>query len=244
MVDQDSRRTHIISRLQTPVVQEALADLVDDYWDRFQVVFRIATAEKNGVRPANVANEMFSCLHHIARGLTCGTTADDSVAEIRKAYESHIKRATLDSYKIAINSILEEDEVLAGLLDYILLADEVVADFKDKVENIKNIHRLKQDCKTAYVKAKEFEAAARWSEAIRTYHDTLDIAKDLRKSLQTLQEDPITIAFLAREGRRRQERTEDRKHDFRKGMIIAILASAITAVSTLLIRIYLPQYLP
>ncbi|MBF0175049.1 MAG: hypothetical protein HQL83_16655, partial [Magnetococcales bacterium] len=157
---------------------------------------------------------------------------DTQVTEISKATETHIKRATLDSYKIAINSILEEDTILTNLLGYILLADDVVTDFKDKVANIREIHQLKQECKKSYIKAKEFEAAAQWSEAIDTYHATLEIAKQIRESLKTLHEDPITTAFLAREGRRRQERQEDRKYDYRKNIIIALISSIITAMLT------------
>ncbi|HIJ85637.1 MAG: hypothetical protein HW380_190 [Magnetococcales bacterium] len=230
MVGPRPHRDHTLALLKNESVQNALADLVDKYWEGFQPVFRIATAEKNGVRPENVANEMFSCLHHVARGLSDVDTIIDSVAEIRKATESHVKRATLDSYKIAINSILEEDKILTSLLDYILLADDLAGSFKDRVENIKQIHKLKKKCKSAYVDAKKFEAAAKWSDAIEMYDTALKDALKIRTSLEILHEDPVTVAFLAREGRRIEERRRDKKFDLKKGVFIALVSSLLTGM--------------
>ncbi|HAT51370.1 MAG: hypothetical protein HQL07_06495 [Nitrospirae bacterium] len=244
MVDQDPYRSRAQSLLKSEKVQGALADLVAKYWCEFHPVFRTATGEENGRRPENVSNEMFSCLHHIVRGLVNVENETDSAREIRKAVDSHIKRGTLDSYKIAINSILEEDKVLVELLDYILLADDNLdGNFKDRITHIKRIQQLKRECKVAYIDAKKMEAEAQWSRAIARYEAAMGLALNIRDSLATIHDDPVTVSFLVREGKRRgereedaakrlEERKQDKKHDLVKAVVVAVISATLSAFIT------------
>lgn len=235
MVDRETYRARALETLRENKVQEALAELVAEYWSELHDVFVTATVHNKGIRPENITNELQACLHHIARGL--GVDGADPLVEIERAKNSHIKRGTLDSYKIAINSILEEDDVLLSLLDYILLADDLAGDFKDRVLDIKGIREMQSVVKEHYREAKHLEAGGNRVQAVGSYNAALDVAMSLKNSLKKLYDDPVYTSFLVREGRRRQdrlkdgeERVEERKKDRRHARKWAIVASIVTGL--------------
>lgn len=236
MVKRETYKDSALSALQDTAVQEEISELVAEYWFEFHDIFITATVCNNGIRPENITNEMFSCLHHILRGLGLGPDYTP-VDEIKKAKISHIKRGTLDSYKVSINSVLEEDDVLLGILDFILLADDLAGDFKEKVFEIKNIRELQANTKEYYKQAKILEAKGKFSESIEAYNAALNTGLLIKLSLKRLYNDPIYTSFIAREGRRRDDKIKEkaeRKNEREEDRIFAkkwaIIASIITSI--------------
>jgi hypothetical protein len=109
--------TTIEKRLQDPVIQSKIRDIFLRYYDDLQEILTVATVESGGIRPDGLANEVYACFHHMARAL-CEANADTD-SELKSAQKSHLKRATLDAYKIAINSYLSEEQKMRDVLDYL-----------------------------------------------------------------------------------------------------------------------------
>ena len=236
MVKRETYKAYALSALQDAAVQEELSELVAEYWFEFHEVFITATVCNSGVRPENITNEMYSCLHHVVRGLGLGPKYFP-VDEIKKAKISHIKRGTLDSYKISINSVLKEDDVLLGILDFILLADDLAGDFKEKIFEIKKVRELQANTKEYYKQAKILEAKGKFAEAIEAYNTALNAGLLMKLSLKKLYDGPIYTSFIAREGKHREdkrkekdERKKERGEDQRYAKKWSIFAAIITGI--------------
>lgn len=248
--DKSALKNRVLEELQNTELQCALAELVAEYWCEFYEVFTVATVEESGKRPENIANEMFSCLHHVVRGLAAPEA--EAEQEIRKAKTSHIKRATLDSYKIAINSFLESDSVLSEVLDYVLVSDHIRGpEFEDVVREARLLGKIRSDAKTAYVTAKTLEGRGDFDGCIQSYNQALNLAADLRDRLHTLEADPMVVAAVAKEGLRRSEREKDREEakrqkwlDRRVTVLVALTGSVLASLVTSLVTPYAKSLFP
>lgn len=90
MVSRETYSANALSALRDEKVQIELSELVAEYWFEFHDVYITATVSNGGVRPENITNEMFSCLHHVIRGLGLGPGfVPVPVDEIKKAKNSH-----------------------------------------------------------------------------------------------------------------------------------------------------------
>ncbi len=93
-------------RLSQPEVQQKVLEAVLYYYLDFRETTTFAEVLNDGTRPEGLANEVYACFHHLARGLS--EKDADAVEEIEKARSSHLKRLALDSNKIILNRILTE----------------------------------------------------------------------------------------------------------------------------------------
>ncbi len=215
-----------INRIQEPDTQQALVEAFVFYYGDLQEVLRIATVHNRGIRPAGLSNEIFSCFHHIARGLC--QKEKGAVEEITSACRSHLKRALLDSYKIAINAILEEDKKLKEILDYLILTDDFEKFVPDGLKKINEIQRQSQKVKQSYRQAKFHESKGDFDQAQESFNHCLESAYALREQLQIFTSTDTYLLACAREQRERK----DRKRDRRSAIWAAIISAVLTAILT------------
>lgn len=223
---QDEAQQRAAALLKDDNVQQLLAEAFSYYSSELYDVLTLATIENAGVRPEGLANEVFSAFHHIARGLCVdGTDVND---ELRSSRRSHLKRATLDSYKIAINAILREDNEAKELLDYMVLVEDFtrfVPDGLQKVNEIKDSSRL---AKQRYKEAKRLESCGHFNESIREYNKTLETCYELRKKIEVFTRDKSYILAAAREAKKDKQRTSDRRFTIAMVVLTAILSASAT----------------
>lgn len=218
-------------RIQETSTQKALADAFVFYYNDLQDVLQIATAHNRGIRPTGLSNEIFSCFHHIARGLCQKEKNADE--EITSAHRTHLKRVLLDSYKIAINAILDEDRKLKEILDYLVLTEDFEKYVPDGLKKINNIQRQSQKVKQSYREAKSHEAKGDFDRAQDNFNRCLELAGELREQLQIFTSTDTYLLACAREQRERKDRKRDRSIAIWAAIISAVLSSVLTAILAL-----------
>lgn len=217
-------------RLKDIAVQEGLAKIFVHYYDDLQDILSIATVENSGIRPERLANEIYSCFHHIARGL-----CDESVhaeEEFRTARRSHLKRATLDSYKIAINAFLVEDEKMREILDYLVLVEDFSAFIPDGLAKINEIKASARFVKEHYQIAKASEAGGQFDGAINAFNEALGKCYELREQIEQFTTDKTYLLAVAREAKIQREKGRDRKLTVGVAILSAVLAAVLTALAS------------
>ena len=225
--DESDTRDRILRRLDEAQVQNALADVFTSYLDDLHDVLNLATVENNGVRPEGLANEVFSCFHHLARGLS-QEEDDTSLEQFHTARGSHLKRAILDSYKIALNSILTEDAKLREVLDYIVLAEDFAQYIPDGLQKINEIKDKARLVKREYRSAKKAEARGNFDEAMGTFNTALEYAGELQKQIAVFTQDKTYLLACSRETQRKQEKHKDRRIVVIAAVVSAVLTAALT----------------
>ncbi|MCD4823624.1 MAG: hypothetical protein K8S55_03385 [Phycisphaerae bacterium] len=225
----------IQQRLSNPDTRENIAEIFSRYYEDLLPILVIATTEADGVRPEGLSNEVYACFHHIARAL-CEEDVD-AKDELASANKSHIKRAILDSYKIAINSYLAEASQAKDLLDYMVLVKEFGDYVEDGVQKAAKVKKLSTQVKQSYQKAKNHEMKGAFGKSIEECETTLDLCEKLREALEVFTSDRTYIFACEREAQRKQEKTRDRKIAIWIPIVCAILASALTATLTAIITI-------
>ncbi|MBF0425598.1 MAG: hypothetical protein HQL66_07240 [Magnetococcales bacterium] len=232
----------VIIRLQDPGVQGALAEFLVCYWAEFYDVYVSVMTQNDGVRPEQVTNEMFSALHHLARGLAIPDSAP--IDEIVKARVSHIKRATLDSFKIAVNSALEEEEAMETQLDYVIGSDELSRspEYERLWGRLRRVKGAKREARVAYEAAKREEARGHFPQAIVRYQEALERGLEMNDIVREFRDNSHVTAALIREGKRLKERDEDKK-ERSKGNWNLVWATIVGAV-LMAVATFLSGYLP
>lgn len=118
MVNFEGLRDNARKMLQQEGTQKMLADLFASYLSSVQPIVIAATVQRAGIRPEGLENEIYSCFHHVARGLCYKKNEEEAGSEVRKGEETHLKRLRLDAYKIAIRPYLEEYQfIVQGLCE-------------------------------------------------------------------------------------------------------------------------------
>ena len=143
-LDTSELKKTIKTRLQEDKVQDELSELFVYYLQQTSRLCTLATVESNGVRPRGLENEIYSCFHHVARGLACVSFGEEVIAQIRAGYLTHLKRAHLDACKITINSYLSQYTKTIATLNNLV----VIEDFKSFT--LSGVEKIKQilDCST------------------------------------------------------------------------------------------------
>ena len=156
----ETLRANAIEMLREDGVQEKLASLVASYMAVVQPIIIEATVQEAGIRPASLENEIYSCFHHIARGLCVATKKEESEREIDKGESTHLKRVLLDSYKIALTPCLKEYRFIIEDLYHLSLDKDFNPDIygAEPIKQIRDILKIKSDVKEAYQRAKHNEA--------------------------------------------------------------------------------------
>lgn len=232
----EAGKRRALEKLKKPEVQEQLAEIVSTYFFDLHDILTIATVQSAGIRPEGLSNEIYSCFHHIARGL-CISDANVK-AELSSAEKSHIKRAILDSYKIAINSILREDEALREILDYLVLAEDFARYIPDGMAKVNEIKEISRKVKFSYAAAKRFEARAEFDKAIETYNETLKRGMDLLDLLEIFTKDKVYLLACSREVAKDKESKKNRSII----IIAALLGAVFSAIFTTIANSYLTPH--
>ena len=183
--------------------------------------------------------ELVSCFHHIARGLCLPDV--DLKAELTAARKSHIKRAILDSYKIAINFILKEDEKLREILDYLVLAEDFSKYIPDGMDKVNKIKESVRKVKLLYTKAKKFEATSEFDNAIESYNASLSEGMDLLDLLEAFTKDKVYLLAFSREVSNKKEKKKDRWIVILASIFGACVGAFITSYATIYVAENLNQ---
>ena len=233
MPDCEALRANALRMLREESVQDRLASLMASYLAVVQPIITEATVEKAGIRPAGLENEIYSCFHHIARGLCESTEKEEAVREVDKGENSHLKRVLLDSYKIAISPSLQEYRFIVEDLYHLSLDKDFNPDIygAEPIKKIRNILHIKTEVKEAYKRAKYNEALGNSEESIAAYEEALNACGKLRIAINALMEKDVYIVAKAHAARRQAEKDEDRKENRLNNRITWIIAGLALAVA-------------
>jgi len=227
-------RENCVARLAEGRVQEKLAEAFAFYFDDLQDILTLASSLHDGERPENLSNEVFSCFHHLARGL-CVSDADTS-HEFDKAVGSHLKRATLDSYKMVLNYFLHADTKLRETLDYLVLVEDFEKYVPDGIAKINEINRLGEEVRNELRLGKKDESYGYFDQALGHFNTAVDRAIDLSKEIRCFTGNETYQLACAREARERRERKKDRWTAIIAAVVSAVLAAALTIPCTLAVQ--------
>ncbi|MBO5201240.1 MAG: hypothetical protein J6C30_00745 [Lentisphaeria bacterium] len=237
-VTYEDKMTQLLTK---PSIQKELAVLFSRYYGKVHYISDIASVENGGVRPEGLANEMYACMHHIARGLATGNEAD-AVLEIKKAEQTHLKRLCLDAYKIAINSFLNEYNDHVTALKYLVLEDSFKNVAPDAIEIVGQINETAIKIKTNYLEAKKAEVIGKHKEAEDSFHSALLACYDLRAKIQKVTSDHAYTIALALEAKKSKEEKE-REHQKRIFAVrLALLSAACGCVGAIVTELVLRKF--
>ena len=222
-------RAQCLSRLAEDRVQKKLADVFAFYFDDLEEILFLASSQNDGERPENLSNEVFSCFHHLARGLCASRSIKATLEECDKAIDSHLKRATIDSYKIAIRSFLQADRKLKEVLDYLVLVEDFEKYVPDGIAKINAINNAADEARTQLRLAKRNEAYGKFDDALECFNESLDKAIDLKEGIKDFTHNQTYQLACAREARERKDRKKDRSN----AILAAVMSAVLTAILTL-----------
>lgn len=226
----DSRedgKNRVLEHLKNTEIQEQLAEILITYSIDLHDILTVATVHNSGIRPEGISNEVFSCFHHIARGLCLPDV--NVTAELTAARKSHIKRAILDSYKVAINFILKEDEKLKEILDYLVLAEDFAKYIPDGMDKINTIKLHSRKVKDFYIEAKRSEAKSDFDDAIEKYNLSLEKGMELLDLLEVFTKDKVYLLACSREVSNKKDKKWDRLVIIFSSIIGACIGAFLTA---------------
>jgi hypothetical protein len=226
----------ISQRLKDPHIQKALAEVLSAYWNDLQDILTIATVQCNGVRPEGLTNEVYACFHHIARAL-CGEEVHCE-QELASAKQSHIKRATLDSYKIAINSYLHEEARAEELLDYMVLVEDFSRYIPDGHQKVMAAKGHARYIREQYKNAKAAEIRGNFDEAMKYFNLALERCATLREAIEVFTKDNSYLLACAREAKKDKEARKGRRTAILTGVLSAVVASILTVLLPRLVSIW------
>ena len=227
MVMEQSSAEHIRQLLTEPQIQEELAALFAYYYDEVHVISDVAASECQGIRPKGLENEVYACLHHIARGLAL-MDCHHALEEISKGKKSHLKRLHLDAYKIAINSFLKEYDELVSSLRFFVLEDTFKRIDPNGSEKALAISDKAGFIKQNYLEARKLESAGKHEEAADLFLEALTACYDLRQMIHELTQGnlyQIAVSYV-------EKLKRDKKIQARLSLISQFVTPVIVAIVT------------
>jgi len=214
--------------LQDPLYQEALLSIFTDYHIELEDILELATIENNGIRPDNLTNEIYSLFHHISRSLNDISNVKDAIDEVKNAKKTHLKRAILDSYKISINGVLQDESKVSDTLQDLILDEDFRSCVDDSVNKLHSIKELKKDIKKMYLAAKKSERKGLMDDAIKSYNKALEKANELEPFLDEFQTDKTYIVAIKRLKKKEKEKKDQKKFTIATIIISCVLTGVIT----------------
>lgn len=229
------------SLLANGEVQQRLVDVFAFYFDDLQEIVHFASAERDGKRPDNLSNEIYSCFHHMARGLCASSVASQATGELDKAIKSHLRRANYDAYKLAINSFLGKHTKLKEILDYLVLIEDFEKYVPEGLDKINRIDAISEEAREEFRLAKRDESLGNFSEAVSHYSNALDKGTDLSEEIRAFTNNKTYLLACAREARERKEKRKDRSSAMWAAIISAVVSAILTAACTVAVQNYFPD---
>ena len=217
----------IAQRISEPQCAEALADLLHYYYYETHEVFTMVEVEYAGVRLDQLLNEIYSCFHHVSRGL-CepNKSIQEQVSEIKKSKDTHLRRLILDSYKAIVAKHISEYDHIVETLKYYVVIEYQNTLSPETVLAAKNVLVLANQIKRLFHNAKSKEKCGNFEETIAIFNQTIEKCSDLRKEIEKLQENGIYMMALSKHNFDRQEKQKDKKND-RKWQLFCIVIAAV-----------------
>lgn len=213
-----------------------MAEVFSFYFDELQEILQLASAQHDGRRPESLSNEVYSCFHHLARGLCARSTVRETLSECDKAVNSHLKRAALDSYKLAIHAFLRADTKLKEVLDYLVLVEDYEKYVPDGIVRINEINTLGAYVREQLRLAKRHEAQGDYDSSIDCFNAAVEKATELSDRIRAFTDNQTFLLACAREARERKERKKDRQGALLAAVISAVVSAILTAICTLAIQ--------
>jgi len=225
-------KNRCVALLDRKPIRKKLTELFEIYYNGVVAILNIATVESKGIRPTGITNEIFSCFHHIARGLSSISQSNNDseieqtiITEVESA-KRHLRRAQLDCYKIAINSYLSEQNELKDTLAFLRLAEDLENVIKNGFEIIDTINNLESQIKNTCLEAKNQECAGNFDTAINHFEETLSLCYDQRVEIKKFTENKAYLAQLKKQARERNDKEKSNR--------TLIIAAIIGVVGVLL----------
>lgn len=222
-----------LQMLQQESVQRKLASLLSAYWDDVQPIVVEATVQNAGIRQEGLENEIYSCFHHVARGVCVCNGAEEVEREMGKAEDSHLKRVLLDSYKIAIRPCLSQYQFVIEDLYHLSLDRDFNPEIygADSVRQVRDVLKLTSQIKDAYKAAKMHEACGETEKAIEFYERALVDCGNLRGALEELMKGDVYVVAKAHAASKRAEKESDKRELKIDRRITHIIAGGALLVS-------------
>jgi len=182
------------SRIQDPEVQKAIENTISYYYNDCKEIVIAAEVAGSGERPAGLPNEVYSCFHHLARGI-CEPKCENPVMECGDKAINHLKRAAYDAHKIVINASLRQTEDFLDYLSYVLSDPKYRDLIGDDYDAIRNMRMCRDAVKSAYITAKMKESAGS-DDTLKAFEEATEKAQELLEFYNNLS-NKDTIAFIA-----------------------------------------------
>lgn len=218
--------------------QKALLSVFEDYHNDLEEILELATIENNGLRPRNIENEIYALFHHISRSICHIKNADDAIKEVKGAKNSHLKRAILDSYKIAINSVLKESDKKTDLLEDIATDPDYRECIDESVINLRLLKKRKSEIKKTYLEAKKKEREGNMAEAQKLYNGAIEKILTLSKKIDEIEKNNTFL--LALKHIKRIEKSKKKQNRFSFWMVV--LSCVLTALCTTLLAFFVNEW--
>lgn len=225
--------------LEIPRVRKKLAELLAFYYSDTTDVTNWAASENEGVRQEALENEIYSCFHHIARGL-CSGEAPRAEAELEKGKGSHLKRLLYDAYKIVISNHLESFNATVRVLDYVILSSDYRNFDSAGFQECLAAHELAKDIKKLFLEAKNLESAGN-PAAEERFRDAAVKCSELEEKILVFQDNAsykVCVAKFVKDEREKKElrdsqETERRKNEKwrKRNFFVAVSAVVVSVVA-------------
>jgi len=199
-VDRDKLRQQIVQRLQDEQNIHSLADLIIEYYVDTREIATLAETLAEGMRFDGLANEVYACFQHVARGLAEASV--DTREEFSKARNSHLKRLRLDGHKIVINRALSEAKPILDAVDYLSSNSEIIRLLPQGEDTIKRVRELRKDVRKKYLEAKRAEGKGS-GETVNYYCDAVTCAIELLGEVEHFAGTQEVLFALKREQEKR-----------------------------------------
>jgi hypothetical protein len=223
----------VVERLSNPALQRSLAEALVFYYKDIRESITFAEVLSEGHRPEGLANEVYACFHHIARGLV--EKEADSQKEIQSAKNSHLKRMGLDSHKILINRCLSEAKPVLESLDLIVGNPDISALIEGGRDTINQIRDLRTQVRQLYLQAKRAEGRGD-ENSIECYEAAANVAVKLLDEVQKVIATNEVLFAIKRDEELRLDRKNSLKiarESARWGKGAVIVAAVATVISIL-----------
>ncbi len=220
--------------------REIIWNLFYNYNDEVQELIELASVDNDIKRQENIANEIYAIFHHLNKSLLESDTIKESLSEINSANKTHLKRITLDAYKIIITSILEEDKNLVDILEDAILDDDFRSSLDPEyIDNIRNLSHARRDIKNGYLRAKKFERKGKFNEAKKEYKKIVQMASKQREIMDLVTSDRHLVFAIKRIHRKDKQEKRIRQFTIKTIAFSCFLTFAFTLASALIINKYL-----
>ena len=217
----------IADRIRDPKIAQALADLLYFYYYDAHDLNSFASAENEGKRLEGLLNEIYSCFHHVARGL-CEPENDSrqQLSEIKRAEQTHLHRLVLDAYKVIIASFLEEYTHVVETLKYFILIEYLEAFQRESVETARNILEMATAVKKEFMAAKKAEKHGDFNRTVELFNSTIEKCYLLREGIQKFNKSDLYCLALSKREKEQQDKKSEKKKD-RYWQIACIIIAAL-----------------